>query len=60
MDSQFDMYLAARRILWGKMINAGQVCISPDYVLVPRDSQDELLAGLNKAYVCINEVHYVS
>ena len=51
VDSQFDMELAARRILWGKMINAGQVCISPDHILVPRGSQDQLLAGLEKAYV---------
>lgn len=53
IDPEYDMELAARRILWGKMINAGQVCISPDYVLVPRDKQDSLVAGLEKACVTV-------
>lgn len=51
IDSHYDMELAARRILWGKMINVGQVCISPDYVLVSREKQDSLIAGLDKACV---------
>lgn len=50
IDGEYDLELAARRILWGKMINAGQVCISPDYVLVPRDKQDALVSGFEKAY----------
>lgn len=49
IDGEYDLELAARRILWGKMINAGQVCISPDYVLVPRDKQDALVSGFEKA-----------
>jgi acyl-CoA reductase-like NAD-dependent aldehyde dehydrogenase len=35
IDQQTDLKLAARRIVWGKLINAGQTCIAPDYVLVP-------------------------
>ncbi|WP_339689612.1 coniferyl aldehyde dehydrogenase [Celeribacter baekdonensis] len=31
-----DLNRAARRIAWGKTANAGQVCVAPDYVLVPR------------------------
>lgn len=31
-----DLDRAARRIAWGKVANAGQVCVSPDYALVPR------------------------
>ncbi|SDF27546.1 coniferyl-aldehyde dehydrogenase [Celeribacter baekdonensis] len=31
-----DLDRAARRIAWGKTANAGQVCVAPDYVLVPR------------------------
>jgi acyl-CoA reductase-like NAD-dependent aldehyde dehydrogenase len=31
----FSVELAARRIMWGKCLNAGQSCIAPDYVLVP-------------------------
>jgi coniferyl-aldehyde dehydrogenase len=32
-----DVGLAARRILYGKCLNAGQTCIAPDYVLVPEE-----------------------
>ncbi|MDM4764775.1 aldehyde dehydrogenase family protein [Pelomonas sp. SE-A7] len=41
-----DLELAARRIAWGKLVNGGQACIAPDYVLVPealRDGFVELL-----------------
>ena len=31
-----DLTLAARRVMWGKCLNAGQSCIAPDYVFVPR------------------------
>jgi aldehyde dehydrogenase (NAD+) len=29
-----DLPLAARRLMWGKTMNAGQTCIAPDYLLV--------------------------
>ncbi len=38
--------MAARRIAWGKFINAGQTCIAPDYVLVERSVHDQLVAAL--------------
>lgn len=34
---------AMQRIMVGKMLNAGQVCIAPDYVLVPEESLDEVI-----------------
>lgn len=37
IDQSADLKLAARRIVWGKLINAGQTCIAPDYVLVPEN-----------------------
>jgi len=40
--------VAARRIAWGKFINAGQTCIAPDYVLVERPVHDELVAAIGK------------
>jgi coniferyl-aldehyde dehydrogenase len=40
---------AARRIVFGKFINAGQTCIAPDYVLVSRERCDELLKELSTA-----------
>ena len=38
-----DLEVAARRIAWGKFLNAGQTCIAPDYVLVDETVQDELI-----------------
>ncbi|MDO8388860.1 MAG: aldehyde dehydrogenase family protein [Actinomycetota bacterium] len=38
--------IAARRIAWGKFVNAGQTCIAPDYVLVERPVHDEFVAAL--------------
>jgi coniferyl-aldehyde dehydrogenase len=35
---------AAQRIMTGKLYNAGQTCVAPDYVLLPRESKDEFLA----------------
>ena len=38
--------VAARRLAWGKFVNAGQTCIAPDYVLVERPVHDQLVAAL--------------
>ncbi len=38
-----DLDVAARRITWGKFLNAGQTCIAPDYVLVDRQVRDQLV-----------------
>ncbi|KAL1695005.1 Aldehyde/histidinol dehydrogenase [Schizophyllum commune] len=45
-----DLDLAARRILWGRQVCAGQVCVSPDYVLVPRAHQDAFVDAVKRAY----------
>ena len=41
-----DLDVAARRITWGKLLNAGQTCIAPDYVLVDRQVRDRLVDKL--------------
>ncbi|KAJ7310002.1 Aldehyde/histidinol dehydrogenase [Mycena albidolilacea] len=45
-----DVDLAAKRILWGKMQNGGQVCVAPDFILVPRAHQDNVVEAFKKAY----------
>lgn len=40
VDRSADLARAARRIAFGKLLNAGQTCIAPDYVLCPRDLQE--------------------
>lgn len=43
VTSSANLRVAARRIVWGKFLNAGQTCIAPDYLLVHNDVKDELL-----------------
>ncbi|MFW2383115.1 MAG: aldehyde dehydrogenase family protein, partial [Acidimicrobiales bacterium] len=38
-----DLETAANRIAWGKLLNAGQTCIAPDYVLVTEPNRDRLI-----------------
>ncbi len=74
VDASANIPLAAKRIIWGKFLNAGQTCVAPDYVLVEQEVKDLLLACLreevtkqfgehpleNKDYPkIINERHFV-
>jgi aldehyde dehydrogenase (NAD+) len=43
VDRTADLKVAARRIVWGKFLNAGQTCVAPDYLLVHQDVEAELL-----------------
>ena len=38
--------IAAKRCVWGKFLNAGQTCVAPDYVLIPRHKQDEFISKM--------------
>ena len=49
VDDSADLASAARRIIWGKCINAGQTCIAPDYVLVSRRQHDALIQAMGSA-----------
>ena len=41
-----DLEVAARRIAWVKLLNSGQTCIAPDYVLVERPVRDRLVGAI--------------
>ena len=41
--------LAARRIAWGKFMNAGQTCVAPDFVLVEREARAPFIAAMKVA-----------
>lgn len=43
VDKTADIDLAARKITWGKLLNAGQTCIAPDYLLVHNSVKEALL-----------------
>ncbi|MGH9136491.1 MAG: aldehyde dehydrogenase family protein [Acidimicrobiales bacterium] len=49
VNADADLDVAARRIAWGKFLNAGQTCIAPDYVLADRSIRDQLVDGIASA-----------
>ncbi len=48
VDSDISIENSAKRIVWGKFINAGQTCIAPDYLLVNRAVKSEFLAAVTQ------------
>jgi aldehyde dehydrogenase (NAD+) len=50
VDDSADLASTARRLAWGKALNAGQTCIAPDYVLVTRNRRDELIDALREQF----------
>ncbi|MCR9228617.1 MAG: aldehyde dehydrogenase [Flavobacteriaceae bacterium] len=54
VDETASIKLAAKRIAWGKFINAGQTCIAPDYILVHKKVKSALIDNLKK---CITEFY---
>lgn len=70
VDKNTNIEKAIKRILWGKLVNAGQTCVAPDYLFFPRSKKKELISYLSKfinefewedeeqfAHI-INEQHY--
>ena len=66
-----DMKLAAKRIMFVKTMNAGQICLSPDYVFLPKGEEEAFLTEVSKAFgefypddnknaytSMVNETHY--
>ena len=50
VDKEANIKVAAKRIAWGKSLNAGQTCIAPDYLLVHEDIKEEFVEALHKAF----------
>ncbi len=48
IDKSANIKLAAKRIIWGKIINAGQTCVAPDYVLIHEDVKKEFIEEAKK------------
>ena len=46
VDKEGHIDIFAKRIVWGKFLNAGQTCVAPDYVYVHRDIKDEFIEKL--------------
>ena len=50
IDKDADIEVAAKRVAWGKSLNAGQTCIAPDYLMLHKNIKDEFLSELEKAF----------
>ena len=48
VDASADLETAAQRIAYGKLLNAGQTCIAPDYAMVPEAAVDDFAARLHR------------
>ena len=49
MDETADIALSAKRIAFGKFLNAGQTCVAPDYILCQESVKNALLEELEKS-----------
>jgi coniferyl-aldehyde dehydrogenase len=72
VGEDYPLAWAAERVVWGKLFNSGQICIAPDYVMVPKGKEREFatyaqaaarklypkLAGNDDYTAVINEHHY--
>ncbi|MEY3443365.1 MAG: hypothetical protein RLZZ519_1646, partial [Bacteroidota bacterium] len=50
VDETANISDTARKLVWGKLVNAGQSCMSPNYVLVHEKIYDRLLAQIKSTY----------
>lgn len=48
IDETANLKLAAKRIVWGKFVNAGQTCIAPDYILIQKDMKSHFVTYLKE------------
>ncbi|MDR1343239.1 MAG: aldehyde dehydrogenase family protein [Prevotellaceae bacterium] len=64
VDREANIDVAVRRIAWGKTLNAGQICISPDYLFIHRSLKREFIIKFEEAIVkmfgnsCRESQHY--
>lgn len=70
IEDSSDIAVAVKRIIWGKLLNAGQTCIAPDYILVKDSIKNKFTSALvkeakhavsqkDKFSKLISEKHYV-
>lgn len=48
IDKDCKVELAARRIVWGKLMNSGQTCVAPDYLYVHKNIEEEFIKKLEE------------
>lgn len=53
IDEGADIKVAAKRVAWGKCLNAGQTCIAPDYLMIHDSVRDQFLEELQKQFTSL-------
>ena len=48
IDTGVNLKLVTRRLIWGKILNAGQTCLSPDYVLIHKKMKQDFFTALQR------------
>ena len=51
VDETTSLSVAAKRITWGKLLNAGQTCLAPDYILVHQSIKEPLIEEIKKTII---------
>jgi aldehyde dehydrogenase (NAD+) len=54
VDKDADLKIAARRIAWGKTLNAGQTCIAPDYLLIHKSLEQPFIEEFKSAVASLH------
>ena len=57
VDRSADIEIAAKRIAWGKTLNAGQTCIAPDYLLIHPEVKEQFIEAFKRAVVELHGAH---
>ena len=48
VDESCDIDMSAKKIVWGKLLNGGQTCIAPDYVIAHHNIKEDLIEAMKK------------
>ena len=51
VDKNANLKVSAKRIAWGKYLNAGQTCVAPDYIIVHKDVEEKFIECLKKVII---------
>ncbi|MED3794606.1 aldehyde dehydrogenase [Niallia alba] len=51
IDETANLTIAAKRIIWGKTLNAGQTCVAPDYIMVHESVKESFIVEMKKTLV---------
>lgn len=51
VDRSANIELAAKRIIWGKLVNTGQTCIAPDYIFAHTEIRQELIEAMKTVII---------